>query len=192
MVSIQSSHTSPSKCKCSSPSGNLMSCFFLTPWFCSLNYLSCGDVIYGTSYLCSFHWLSCGSVIYGTSYLCSFHWLSCGSVIYGTSYLCSFHWLSYGNVIYGTVVVYLNACTIGGIALIIVGTTNGSTLPFIIFYALKFVFSCSLFILNSTLFFFLRTLFRKSTAAFFLFSSVICISSLVLLTLADGFCGLSF
>jgi hypothetical protein len=30
MVSIQSSHTSPSKCRCSSPSGNLMSCSFLT------------------------------------------------------------------------------------------------------------------------------------------------------------------
>jgi hypothetical protein len=31
MVSIQSSHTSPSKCKCSSHSGNLMSCSLLTP-----------------------------------------------------------------------------------------------------------------------------------------------------------------
>ncbi len=40
MVSIQSSHTSPSKCRCSSPSRNLMSCSFLIPWFCSLNCLS--------------------------------------------------------------------------------------------------------------------------------------------------------
>ncbi len=76
MVSIQSSHISPSKCRCSLPSGNLMSCSLLTPWFCSLNYLSCGDVIYGISCLCSFGCLSCGDVIYGiivSLFNCSYH-----------------------------------------------------------------------------------------------------------------------
>ncbi len=65
MVSTQSSHTSPSKYRCSSPSKNLMSSF-LTPWLCSLSYLSCGNVICGISYLCFFGCLSCGDVIYGT------------------------------------------------------------------------------------------------------------------------------
>jgi hypothetical protein len=66
MVSIQSSHTSPSKCRCSSPFGNLMSCSLLTPCF-ALNCLSYGDVICGIFYLCSLGYLSCGDVIYGTA-----------------------------------------------------------------------------------------------------------------------------
>jgi hypothetical protein len=70
MVSIQSSHTSPSKCRCSSPSKNLMSCSFLTPWLYYHSYLSCGDVIYGISYLCSFSYLSCGDVICGIVVVC--------------------------------------------------------------------------------------------------------------------------
>jgi hypothetical protein len=48
VVSIQSSYTSPSKCRCSSPSGNLVSCSLLTSYLCSLSCLSYGDVIYGT------------------------------------------------------------------------------------------------------------------------------------------------
>jgi hypothetical protein len=79
-----------------------------------------------------------------------------------------------------------------------IGIVDGSILPLIIFCALKFVLSYSLFILepkappSSILFFLLRALFEKSATAFFLFSSVIYISSLILLTLAGGFCGLSF
>jgi hypothetical protein len=52
----------PSKCRCSSPSGNLMSCSLLT-----LSYLSCGDVIYGISCFCSLGYLSCGNVIYNAT-----------------------------------------------------------------------------------------------------------------------------
>ncbi len=107
MVFIYFSHTSPSKCRCSSPFGNLMSCSFLTPWLYSLSYLSCGDVICGISHPYSLGCFSCG------------------------------------DVIRGIVVVCLIACTIGGIALTTIGTTNGSTLPLIIFCALKYVFSYS-------------------------------------------------
>jgi hypothetical protein len=70
VVSIQFSYESPSKCRCSPPSKNLVSCSLLTSWFYSLNCLSCGNVIYGTSCLCSFGCLSCGDVIYGTSTVC--------------------------------------------------------------------------------------------------------------------------
>jgi hypothetical protein len=112
MVSIQSSYTSPSKCKCSSPFKNLVSCSFLT------------------------------------SYLYSFECLSCENVIFGTSCLCSFNCSSYGDVIYGTFVVYLVTCTIVGTTHTIVRTINGSTLPFMIFYALAFMLSYSLFTLE--------------------------------------------
>ncbi len=146
---------SPSKYKCSSPSGNLMSCSFLIPWLCSLNCLSYGNVICGISYLCSLDYLS------------------------------------YGNVICGIIVVCLIACTT-------ISTADGSILPLIIFYALKYVLSCSFYTPqleappSLTLFFLLRTLLGEFDVAFFLFFSVVCISSLVLLTLAGGFCGLSF
>jgi hypothetical protein len=66
------------------------------------------------------------------------------------------------------------------------------------FYALTSMLSCSLFALkpeapfSSTLFFLLKTLLRESATSFFLFSSVVYISSLVLLTLVGGFCGFSF
>jgi hypothetical protein len=66
VVSIQSSYTSSSKCRCSSPFGNLMSCSFLTSWLYSLNYFSYGDVICGTSCLNSLSYPSCGDVICGT------------------------------------------------------------------------------------------------------------------------------
>jgi hypothetical protein len=102
VVFMQSSYTSPSKCKCSSPFGNLVSCSLLTSCLYSLNYFSYGDVIYDTSYLDSHNYPSCGGVIYGTFVICL-------------------------------------------IAYTIVGTTDGSTLPLIIFYALAFVISCSFF-----------------------------------------------
>jgi hypothetical protein len=50
MVSIQSSYTSPSKCRCSSFLGNLVSCTLLTSLLNSFNCFSYGDVICGTSY----------------------------------------------------------------------------------------------------------------------------------------------
>jgi len=139
-----------------------MSCSLLIPWFYSFNYLSCGDVIYGISSLCS---------------------LGC---------------LSLGDVICGTIVVCLTACTTHGTMLTIVGITNGSTLPFIIFCALKSMLFYSLFtleleaLLSSTLFFLLKALLGESIAIFFLFFNVVCTSSLILLTMADGFYGLSF
>jgi len=154
MVSIQSSYIFPSKCKCSSLFRNLVSCSSLISYLYSLNYLSCKDVIYGTSCLCSFNCVSCRIVICGIFIIC------------------------------------LTICTI-------VGTTNGFILSFIIIHALRSMLSYSLFILEpeappSTLFFLLRTLLEEFDATFFLFSSVVFISSLVLLTLVGGFCGFSF
>jgi hypothetical protein len=56
-----------------------------------------------------------------------------------------------------------------------------------------FVFTLELeALLSSTLFFFLKTLIDEFIATFFLFSSVVYISSLVFFTLASGFCGFSF
>jgi hypothetical protein len=130
-----------------------LSCSLLTPWLCFLNYLSCGNVIYGISCLCSFSHLSCGNVNYGTL------------VIY---LICMYHYWHF-RWFHST--------------------------PH---HFLKSVLSCSFFTLelevppSSTLFFFLRTLFRKSATTFFLFSSVVYISSWVLLTLGGGFYGLSF
>jgi len=132
------------------------------------------------------------------SLLCSYNCLSYGDVICGISYLCSFGYLYCGDVICGIAIVFLTTWTIGGTTFTIVGTTNGSTLPLIIFYALKFVLSCSLFIPklkvrpSSTLFFLLRAFLGESVTTFFLFSNVVCIFSLVLLTLASGFFRLSF
>ncbi len=127
-----------------------MSCSFLTPWLCSFSCLSYGDVICGISCLRS---------------------LGC---------------LSYGDVICGIAVVCLTTSTTISTTLSIVGIIDGSNLPFIIFDAFKSMLSCSLFNLklkalpSSTLFFLLRALLRKSIATFFLFSSVVYISSLVL------------
>ncbi len=128
---------------------------------------------------------------------CSCSCFSYGDVIYGISYFYSLGCLSCGDVIYGTSAIYLIACTIGCIVLTTICTTNGSSTPLIIFYAFKFVLSCSFFTLEhevppSTLFFLFKTLLKKSNVTFFLLSSVICISSLILLTLANGFYGLSF
>jgi len=173
VVSIQSSYTFPWKCKCSSPSKNLIPCSPLTSY---LFFRSCP---------------SYGDVICGTFCFCSFNYLSYGNVICGTSCFCSFNYFSYGDVIYGTSIVYIVSCTIVSIA-------DGSTLPFIILCAFTFVLSCSLFILKlevpplSILFFFLTTLLGEFAATFFLISSVVYISSLVLLTLVGGFCEFSF
>ncbi len=162
MVSIQSSHTSPSNYKCSCPSRNLMSCSFLTPWLYPLSCFFCGDVICGISSLFS---------------------LGC---------------LSYGNVIYGIVAICLIAYTIIGTAFTTIGIVGCSILPLIIFYALKYMLSCSLFtpqleaLPSSTLFFRSIALLREFDTAFFLFSSAVYTSSLVLLTLVGGSCGLSF
>ncbi len=162
MVCIQSSHTSPSKCRCSSPFGNLMSCSFLIPWLCSLNCFFCDNFICSIFCLYSLGCLSCGDVICGIVAAC------------------------------------LTACTTSGITLTIIGIAYGSILHLIVFCALKFVLSCSLFILkheappSSTLFFLLRALLGESIVTLFRFYSVIYISSLVLLTLVGGFFGLSF
>jgi hypothetical protein len=103
MVSILSSYTFPSKCKCSSSFRNLVSCSSLTSYVCSLSCLFYGDVIYGTSYLCSLGSLSCGDIICDTFVVC------------------------------------LVACIIVGTTHTIIGTENGSILPFIIFYAHTYV-----------------------------------------------------
>jgi hypothetical protein len=70
MVSILSSYTFPSKCRCSSSSRNLVSCSSLTSYLYSLSCLSYGDVICGTFYLCSFDSLFCGDVICDTFVVC--------------------------------------------------------------------------------------------------------------------------
>jgi hypothetical protein len=143
MVFVQFSYISPSKCKCSSPSGNLMSCSFLISRLYSLSCFSYGDVICGTSCLCSLNYLSCGDVMCGTS------------------------------------VFYLATCTTVSTAHTTIGTIDGSTPPLIIFYALTFVLSCSLFTLEpkvppfSTLLFVLRIFLGESIIAFFLYSSVV-------------------
>jgi len=86
----------------------------------------------------------------------------------------SFNYLSYGNVICGTFIVCLATYTI-------VSITNGAILPLITFYALAFLLFYSLLTPKPeappslALFFFLKSIFRNST--FFLFFSVVCISS---------------
>ncbi len=125
-----------------------------------------------------------------TSQLYSFSCLSCGNVICGTSYLCSLNCVPCGIVIYGNSVVCLAACTT-------IGITDSFILPLIIFCALRFLLSYSLFIFEpkappSTLFFLFRALLRKCVATSFLFSSVVHISSLVFKTLVGGLCGFSF
>ncbi len=123
---------------------------------------------------------------------------SCGNVIYGISCLYSLSCLFCGDVIYGTIIVCLIAYITISTTITTIGTSNGSILPLIIFYAFKYVLSYSLFIPkpeappSSTLFFILRELCGKFVAIFFMFSYVVYISFVVLLTLAGGFYGLSF
>jgi len=121
--------------------------------------------------------------------------MSCSFLI---SSFYSFNCFSYGDVIYGIARVCLIAYTIISTIVTIVGTTYGSTLPFIIFYAFKCILSCSIFILeleappSSTLFFLLRTLIGESMATFFLFFSIIYISSLVFFNLDQWFLWIVF
>jgi hypothetical protein len=88
--------------------------------------------------------------------------------------------------------------TIINIACTNVGTANGAIFPLITFCALDFMLSYSLLIPkpkappSSALFFLLRALLGDFVVAFFLFSSVVYISSLVFFTLAGGFYGFSF
>jgi hypothetical protein len=123
---------------------------------------------------------------------------SCGDVICGISYLCSLNYFSCGNVIYGTIVICLIAYTIVGIDLTTVGTIDGSTLPFIIFCAFKFVLSYSLFTPKhealpfSIMFFLLITLLGEFVAILFSVFQLCFHLLLVLLTLAGGLYGLSF
>ncbi len=140
------------------------------------------DVMFPFNFLAMFLqlFLLCCDIIYGISCIYSLGCLSCGNVICGIDAICLIDW------------------TTSGTTLTIVGLIDGSTLPLIVFCALKSVLFCSLFTFElealpySTLFFLLKALLGKSVAAFFLFYSVIFISSLFLLTLASGFCGLSF
>jgi hypothetical protein len=93
--------------------------------------------------------ISCGDVICSTFYLYSLDCLSCGNVICGTFEVC--------------LVTYITINTIHTIVRII----DGSILPLIIFCALTYVFSYSLFIPepkappSSTLFFLLKTLLEN-------------------------------
>ncbi len=99
--------------------------------------------------------------------------------------------LSYGNNICGALTLCLLNYTNVGIA-------NGSTFPFVIFWALNSVLSY--FFLTphlevppySTLLFLFRAFLGNFVATFLLFSNVVYISSLVLLTLVCGFYGLFF
>ncbi len=133
------------------------------------NLVSCSFL---TSWLCSFSSLSCENAIYRTSGFYSLNCISCGVGIYGINLVCL--------IAYATISI-----------------ADGSTLPLIIFFAFIFVLSYSFFTLEpkappSTLLFLLRTLLRKSATTFFLFSSVVYISSLVILSLVGGFYGFSF
>jgi len=91
---------------------------------------------------------------------------------------------------YGIARVCLTTYTTISTIVTIASTTDGSTLPLIIFNSL-FIFELKV-PPSSTLFFLLKALLGESMAAFFLFFNGIYISSLVFLTLTNGFCGLSF
>ncbi len=105
--------------------------------------------------------------------------------------------LSCGDVICGTSAVYMAACTTISTTYTNVGTLDGATLPFITFCALTSMFSCSRLTFepkgppSSTLFFLLRALLGDSIVAFFLFSNAT-YNSIIIFTLAGGFCELSF
>ncbi len=105
--------------------------------------------------------------------------------------LCFLICLSYGVDICDASTFYLPTCTNVGIA-------NGATFLLIIFWAFASMLSCSFLAPtpevppSSTLFFLFRAPLRNFVAIFLLFSNVIYISSLVLLTLVCGFYGLFF
>ncbi len=98
---------------------------------------------------------------------------------------------SCGDDICGTSTLFLPSC-------MNVSIVDGAILPFIIFWTHAFVFSYCFLFLNLkappslAFLFFLRSFPGDFAITFFLFSNVACIFSLVLLTLACGFCGFSF
>ncbi len=102
-----------------------------------------------------------------TPWLCSFSYLFYDDVICGISCFCSFNYISHGDVIYGTIPIYLTTCTTISIALTIVGTADGSIVPFIISCAFKYMLTCSIFTLkpkappSSTLFFLLNAFIEE-------------------------------
>ncbi len=134
---------------------------------------------------------NCMSCSLLTSWFYSLNCFFCEDAFYCTLGLNYLNYVSYGVGICGIYAVCLAACAT-------ISTIDGSTLAFIIFYALRFVLSCSLFTLeleappSSILLFFLRALLGEFIVVFFLFSNVVCISSLVLKTLVGGFCGFYF
>jgi hypothetical protein len=113
-----------------------------------------------------------------TSWLYSLSCLFCGDVICGTSYFYSFDCFSYGDIICGTFTICLVAYITISTTCTIVGTIDGSTMPFIIFYARACVLSYYLFtlepkaLLSSTLFFLLRSFFGKFVVSFFYFPTL--------------------
>ncbi len=89
---------------------------------------------------------------------------------------------------YGIFVVCLVAYTIVGTTHTTIYSAYGSTLPLIIFLALKYMLSCSFFtyepkaLPSSTMFFLLIIFLGESIIAFKLFSNAIYISSLIFKT----------
>ncbi len=139
-----------------------MSCSLLTPWFYSLNYLSCGNVICGISCLYFFSCISCEHFICGTTTICLTAYTTISSTL-----------TSIGNVD-GSTLPLIIFCAFKFVLSCSLFIPKDEALP------------------SSTLFFLLKTLLGKFTTTFFLFSSAIYISSQILLALAGGFCGRSF
>ncbi len=139
-----------------------MSCSLLTPWFYSLNYLSCGNVICGISCLYFFSCISCEHFICGTTTICLTAYTTISSTL-----------TSIGNVD-GSTLPLIIFCAFKFVLSCSLFIPKDDALP------------------SSTLFFLLKTLLGDFVATFFLFSNATCISFLVLLTLACGFNGFSF
>jgi hypothetical protein len=115
----------------------------LTPWLYSLNYFSCGDVIYNISCFYSLGCLSCGHVICGTTIICLIAYTIVGTAL--------------------TIVDIANGSTLPLIIL--------STFKFVLSYSLftlELEAPPSL-----TLFFFLRAFLGEFGTTFFLFSNAI-------------------
>ncbi len=152
----------PSKCKCSTPFGNLISCSPLTFYLCSLNYLSCGNVICGTSCIYSLNCLSYRDVIYGIYVVC----LTVRTIV-GIAH-------TIVGTVDGSILPLIIFCALTFVLSYSFFTLEHETPP------------------SSILFFLLKALIGDFGATFFLFFDVVCSSSLILLTLVRGFCGFSF
>jgi hypothetical protein len=150
VVFIQSSYISPSKCKCSSPSKNLVSCSFLISCLYSLNCFSYGYVICGTSCLCSLSYLSCGDVICGTSI---FIWLHVPLLALPIPLL-ALQMVPLHPSSFSMPLIFVLSCSLY--------TLEPKVPP------------------SSTLLFVLRTFLCEYTTTFFLYSSVVYIFSLVI------------